>query len=331
MARTSGLRVYNGIADKQNEKMRHPSWGSVQMPEPQLETRIQVNQGCRTLEGHVVWRLTAQAGSNYQEVATEAIVSFVEEQTRLSIKNILLATVFTEPSEAILSYAVRFARRYHSKMSLTGAASPGAICEIIGKWEIDFVVITTNTCESRRSDLDMAVGEMLRTVPCPMLVIGPLVPQVELAKGELERIVYVTDYTTSSLEGLPYALALAQDHDAELKFVHVAEESPMRPFHFGNSRIVAFRKQLESLVASENGLLQESESVVQEGDRAEGLVRIAANLHANLIVMSARGIPEKTSPYLLWPIAGQVVCCAHCPVLTVRGFPSEECRGACPK
>jgi hypothetical protein len=132
VARTSGLRVYNGIADKQNEKMRHPSWGSVQMPEPQLETRIQVNQGCRTLEGHVVWRLTAQAGSNYQEVATEAIVSFVEEQTRLSIKNILLATVFTEPSEAILSYAVRFARRYHSKMSLTGAASPGAICEIIG-------------------------------------------------------------------------------------------------------------------------------------------------------------------------------------------------------
>lgn len=31
---------------------------------------------------------------------------FVDEQTRLSIKNILLATVFTEPSDAILSYAV---------------------------------------------------------------------------------------------------------------------------------------------------------------------------------------------------------------------------------
>ena len=89
--------------------------GPGSMPEPQLETRIQVNQGCRTLEGHVVWRLAAQAGSNYQEVATEAIVSFVEEQTRLSIKNILLSTAFTEPSEAILSYAVRFARRYHFK------------------------------------------------------------------------------------------------------------------------------------------------------------------------------------------------------------------------
>jgi len=297
-------------------------------PEPQLETRIQVNQGCRTLEGHIVWRLAAQAGPNYQEVATEAIVSFVEEQTRLSIKNILLATVFTEPSEVILSYAVGFARRYHSKMSLTGAASPGAICEIIRKWEIDFVVIGTNTCESRKSDLETAVGEMLRTVPCPMLVIGP---RVERAKGELERIVYVTDHTTSSLEGLPYALALAQDHDARLSFVHVAEGTTMGPFHFGNSRIVAFRKRLESLVASGKGLLQESEFAVGEGDRAERLVRIAGNFHANLIVMSAHEIPGKTSRYLLWPIAGQVVCCARCPVLTVRGFPSEECRRTCPK
>ncbi|MBZ5664153.1 MAG: universal stress protein [Acidobacteriia bacterium] len=142
---------------------------------------------------------------------------------------------------------------------------------------------------------------------------------------------YVTDYTTSSLEGLPYALALAQDHDARLRFVHVAEGTTIGPFRFGNSRIVVFRKPLENLVASAKGLLQESEFAVGEGDRAEGLVRIAANFHANLIVMSAHEIPGKTSPYLLWPVAGQVVCCAHCPVLTVRGFPSEECRRTCPK
>jgi nucleotide-binding universal stress UspA family protein len=152
-------------------------------------------------------------------------------------------------------------------------------------------------------------------VPCPVLIIGPNVTQMELAKGDLERIVYVTDYTTSSLDGLPYALALAQDHDAQVKFVHVSAETTMRPFHFGNSRIVAFRKRLESLVASGKGLLQESESVVQEGDRAEALVRIACNLHAGLIVMSVRG---NQAP-LLWPIASQVVCRAPCPVLTVRG------------
>lgn len=135
----------------------------------------------------------------------------------------------------------------------------------------------------------------------------------------------VTDYTISSLDGLPYALALAQDRDAELKFVHVAGEPPMGPYHCGSSRIVAFRKWLESLVSAGNGFshesaglsfLRESEFVVSEGDRAGGLVRIAANLYASLIVMSARG-PSG----LLWFPAGAVVCRVHCPVLITRGLP----------
>lgn len=246
----------------------------------------------------------------------------VEEQTRLSIKNILLATVFSEPSPEILSYAVGLARRYGSTMSLTGAASPRAICEIIRNRQVDLVVIGAHAPGLRKSGLDSVADEILHTVPCPVLTIGPNVTQMELAKGDLERIVYVTDYTTSSLDGLPYALALAQDHDAQVKFVHVSAETTMRPFHFGNSRIVAFRKRLESLVASGKSLLQESESVVQEGDRAEGLVRIASKLHASLIVMSARG---NQAP-LLWPIASQVVCRAPCPVLTVRGSSPEYLR-----
>ena len=249
-------------------------------------------------------------------------MSCVEEQTRLSIKNILLATVFFEPSPEILSHAVGLARRYGSTMSLTGAVSPRAICEIVRNRQVDLVVIGAHAPELRKADLDSVAEEILRTAPCPVLIIGPNVTQIELAKGNLERIVYVTDYTTSSLDGLPYALALAQDHDAQVKFVHVSAETTMRPFHFGNSRIVAFRKRLESLVASGKGLLQESESVVQEGDRAEGLVRIACNLRASLIVMSA---PGNQAP-LLWPIASQVVNRAHCPVLTVRGSSPEYLR-----
>jgi len=247
---------------------------------------------------------------------------YVEEQTRLSIDNILLAGVFSEPSKSILAYTVGFARRYGSKMSLTGAASAGTICEIVRKWQVDLVVIGTHAQESPKSDLDTAVAEILRTLPCPMLIIGPRVPQIELAKGRLERIVYVTDFTISSLDGVPYALALAQDHDAQLRFVHVAEETLMGPVHFGNSRVVAFRKHLDSLVAPGKGLLQGSEFVVGEGDRAEGLVRIAANLHASVIVMSARGNPAQ----LLWPIASRVVCRAHCPVLKCGGFPCEDSR-----
>jgi len=177
-------------------------------------------------------------------------------------------------------------------------------------------VIGTHAPDSRKSYLEIAVGELLSSVPRPMLIIGPQVSQMELAKGELERIIYVTDYTISSLDGLPYALALARDHNGQLKFVHVAEETTIGPFHFGNSRIVGFRKRLESLIASGKSCLRESEFTVQEGDRAGGLARIAANLRANMIVMSVRG----DATQLLWPMTGQVVCRAHCPVLITRAL-----------
>jgi nucleotide-binding universal stress UspA family protein len=225
--------------------------------------------------------------------------------------------MFSEPSEAILGYVVSFARRYDAKMSWTGAASPEAIREIITKQEVDLVVIGTHAHESRKSYLDIAVGELLNSVPCPMLIIGPQVTEMELAKRKVERMIYVTDYTISSLDGVPYALAFAQDHEALLNVVHVAGETTLGPFHFGNSRIVGFQKRLESLIASGKGChLRESEFAVQEGNRAEGLVRIAANLRAGMIVMSARG----NAVQLLWPMAAQVVSRARCPVLFTRPF-----------
>ena len=242
---------------------------------------------------------------------------FIEEQTRLSIKNILLATVFTEPSETILSYAVGLARRYGSKMSLTGAASPAAICEIAGTRGVDLVVVGTQSQGVRTSDMDVAVAEILGTVPCPMLIIGPQVTPSELAKEEFDQIVYVTDYTLSSLDGLPYARALSQDYGTRLGFVHVAEGPTMGPFHFGNSRIVAFRKRLESLLGPLE--VPESEFAVQEGDRVKGLVTIATKLHASLIVMSARETPDRTTSCLMWPIAMETIRRAHCPVLIARG------------
>lgn len=131
----------------------------------------------------------------------------VEERTRLAIKNILLAAVFSEPSEAILSYAVSLARRYGSKMSLTGAVSASTICQIIEKGQIDLVVLGAQVRESRTPSPDTVIEEILRKVSCPILIIGPRVTQMELAKSEVERIVYVTDYTISSLDGVPYTLA----------------------------------------------------------------------------------------------------------------------------
>lgn len=254
----------------------------------------------------------------------------VEERTGLAIKNILLAAVFSEPSEAILSYAVSLARRYSSRMSLTGAVSSSALYEIIRKGQIDLLILGAQVQKSSTLRLDAELDAILRNVPCPILILGPRVTETDLAKPSLERIVYVTDYTTGSLDGLPYAIALARDHNAHMQLVHVADEAAIGPFHFGNSRTFAFRKRLESLLGLEKGVLGESEFAVQEGDRAKGLVRIATNLHTGLIVLNARRVSNETASYPLWPIAIQAIRLALCPLLIVRGPSSQYFRREAP-
>lgn len=215
----------------------------------------------------------------------------LEQQTRLSLKNILFATDFSDASEAAVPYALGLARRYGSTIlvahvippeverSIPPGAMPkgfdearffaeqamtaflgctflsgaphevlldkgsiaGRICQMVRNRQIDLVVIGTRGRRLRKFDTDSIAEEIFRTVPCPVLIVGPEVTQKELAKAALQRIVYLTDFSTRSLEALPYAVAFAQDNEALLTFVHVAVETTMGPFYYGDSRSVAFR------------------------------------------------------------------------------------------
>jgi len=244
-------------------------------------------------------------------------VSCVQERDRLSIKNILLATTSSESSEAILAYVVDLSRRYGASISLADVISPEVICEIMSNREVDLVVVAVSRSWRKLGTPSTAEG-IPTMMACPVLIIGPEVTYTQLAKKALEQIVYVTDFSISSLEALPYALALARDNETQLALVHVGEETTMGPFYYGDSRSVAFRKRLENLVPASSGFLWELEFVVGDGERTEGLVRVAANLNASLIVMSVRGISAGTSACVLRPVDAQVICRAHCPVLMVR-------------
>ena len=288
------------------------------MSEPQLETRIQANQGCRTPEGFVVWRLAAQAGPIIKKLLRSSIVSFVHELARLSIKNILLATKPSESSEAILAYVVGLARRYGASIFLADVISPKAICQIVSNLKVDLAVVAPDQ-RLRELGAPSIAEDILPMVPCPVLIIGPAVTYTELERKALERIVYVTDFSISSLAALPYAVALAQDNEAQLALVHVAQETTMGPFHYGDSRTFAFRKRLESLLGSTPGFFCKPEFVVEHGDRAKGLVRVSANVKASLIVMNAIGISATVSARVPWFVGGQIVRHAPCPVLVVCG------------
>ena len=94
----------------------------------------------------------------------------------------LLAALFSEPSEAMLSYAASLAEDYDSKISLTCAVSGGAICEIVKARQFDLVVLGAQVQDPRSPGLDTAIEEIVRNVVCPVLIIGPRVTETELAK-----------------------------------------------------------------------------------------------------------------------------------------------------
>jgi universal stress protein A len=66
---------------------------------------------------------------------------------------------------------------------------------------------------------------------------------------------------------------------------------------------------------------------VAEGDPAEMILRVAEEVHADLIVMGTHG-RTGLSRLLMGSVAEQVVRRAPCPVLTMKApFPAEQAEG----
>lgn len=78
-----------------------------------------------------------------------------------------------------------------------------------------------------------------------------------------------------------------------------------------------FRHRLSELLPQEAALWCEPELIIEEGEPAETILRVAAEQHSDLIVLGVRH--SASFPGHLPPTtAYKVVCQAQCPVLTVR-------------
>lgn len=127
---------------------------------------------------------------------------------------------------------------------------------------------------------------------------------------------FATDFSAGSLHALPFALSLAEENQARLTLLHVIPLVPMQHqvWASGNTR-----KRLEELIPPDAADWCRPETVVRFEFPAEGILRAAEAVSADLIVMGVHKRAPRASSHLPWAIAYEVVCHAHCPVLTVRG------------
>jgi nucleotide-binding universal stress UspA family protein len=196
------------------------------------------------------------------------------------------------------------------------------VSEMVKQQKIDMIVIGTNGRTGvARALLGSAAEEVFRKAPCAVLTVGPHVSKDTERRLEMKEILYATDFSPESLGALPYAVSLAQEHQARLTLLNVIEEAKtgelVHPEHFVEFTI----RQLRSLVPPEADRWCEPQFKVERGGAAEKIMESAIALGADLIVLGVKGLGGHigAATHITRRTAHQVVTQAECPVLTVRG------------
>lgn len=195
------------------------------------------------------------------------------------------------------------------------------LSDIIEKNEIDLLVIGTHGRTGvQKLLLGSVAEEILRLAPCPVLTVGPNISANLEGVVEMREILFATDFSPESLAAAPYAISLAQEHQAQLSLLHVLErvDAAIRDPELSAASLL---HRLQALVPTEAELWCRPKYFVNYGSPAAQIVELAKARHADLIVMGVRRAEGHmvAATHLGRATAHNVVSKAECPVLTVRG------------
>jgi nucleotide-binding universal stress UspA family protein len=155
--------------------------------------------------------------------------------------------------------------------------------------------------------------EICRTITCPVLCVGPQVTS-RSADFSFKQILYPTDLSEESFSAAQYALSFALEYAAQLTVLHVAPgmmQTSTKPL------ARAFRDEVRGMIAVEVRSWCEPDCLVESGDPAETILRIAEERKTDLIVLGIRN-PRALAIQRIGNVAYRVLAEAACPVLTVR-------------
>ena len=222
-------------------------------------------------------------------------------------------------------------REIHHEVLLEQGPIWDALSALIQQDEIDLLILGTHGRGGlKKVILGSVAEELFRLAPCPVLTVGPAVPAATAGANAFHRILFATDFGPASLNALPCALSLAIESKARLMLLHVVMPVPVLdvgPNWYVGADLVEQQKtakarslgRLRDLIPPDVNLPFDPEFLVDFDFTPDAIVKIAADTHADLIVMGVnQAASARASAHLPWATAHEVVCHAKCPVLTVR-------------
>jgi nucleotide-binding universal stress UspA family protein len=193
--------------------------------------------------------------------------------------------------------------------------------QLVQEHEIDMIVAGTHGRTGfRKLLLGSVAQEIFHKAPCPVLTVGPHVHEGPGDEIKVRRVLFATNFSPAAESSARYALSLAEENHASLAFLHVVEEGDELPAERQSKVAESVGQQLRELVPPPDARLIEPEVMVEFGQPAETILKVADEMRADLIVLGIRrpshlfGHPGPDTAY-------KVVCGASCPVLTVPGKP----------
>lgn len=192
------------------------------------------------------------------------------------------------------------------------------LAALIQQHDIDLLVLGTR---GRRGLKKLVLGsvaeQIFRQAACPVLTVGPHVAGDGMAEVKFARILFATDFSSGSLQALPYAVLLARTNSSHLILLHALAASTEVSWEAVIDGFAGKRQQVANLVPAMQDV--QPEVMVECGPAAETILKVATSRKADLIVMGAhRASIHSLAPHLPWATASAVVAQACCPVLTVR-------------
>ena len=195
------------------------------------------------------------------------------------------------------------------------------LSEIVNQQRTDLIVMGTHGRTGvSRALLGSAAEEVFRKASCPVLTVGPHVSHNTERRLAMKQILLAMDFSPESLAALPFAVSMAQEHQANLTLLNVTCNPEVGELVHAGQYVDSTMRRLQALVPAEADLWCEPKCRVEQGTEAKKISEVAVALGADLIVLGVRS-PQGgmgATTHILQSIAHQVVANAQCPVLTVR-------------
>ena len=184
-------------------------------------------------------------------------------------------------------------------------------------YDIDMVVVATH---GRTGLMRLLMGslaeELFRSLPCPVVTIGPHLSARRIELQAVRTILCPTDLSKASRAGFVNVAALARDFEAKVVVLHSLPGGDALSAQALESAVEA-RRNAQRMFAPDVDPRCPLEIVVDFGDPAERILAAAREHQADLIAFGVRQAGEATTHFRN-TVAYKVVLEAECPVLTSR-------------